>query len=90
MRFTVTWIPAAEENLADIWMRAADRQAVTSAAQTIDILLANDPQTRGNPRFDTVRMLTVPPLGVDFEVIEDDRLVYVLSAWETSTGTAGP
>jgi hypothetical protein len=29
-----------------------------------------DPEKRGKHRFDTVRSLAVPPLGVDFEVVE--------------------
>jgi plasmid stabilization system protein ParE len=86
MSFTVSWTPAAQQDLAAVWMAAADRNAVTSAAHTVDALLAVSPETRGNLRFDTVRTLTVPPLGVDFEVVEPDRIVYVLTAWDTTKG----
>jgi hypothetical protein len=77
MRFTVSWTPTAEQDLATVWMDADDRNAVTSSADTIDRLLAVDPESRGEARFDTVRTLSIPPLGVDFEVIEPDRIVYV-------------
>jgi hypothetical protein len=81
MKFTVTWTSAAEQDLAAIWMAASDPDAVNQATNTIDILLVRDPESRGEPSFDTVRVLTVPPLGVDFEVQEQDRIVFVLSVW---------
>jgi hypothetical protein len=86
MRFTVLWTPAAEQNLAAVWLDADDRDAVTSAANTIDRLLAQDPESHGEARFDTVRTLTVAPLGVDYEVLEGDCIVYVLTVWDSSKG----
>lgn len=81
MRYTVIWTNTAEQDLAALWMAALDRNAVTSAANVVDQLLAEDPDTRGHARFDTVRSLVLAPLGVDFEILELDRIVYVLSAW---------
>ncbi len=81
MMFTVVWTPAAEQNLAALWLQASDRNMLAMASNTIDALLRQDPQTRGDPCFDTVRELIIPPLGVDFDVQEPDRMVYVLSAW---------
>jgi hypothetical protein len=75
------WTPAAEQELAAIWMEAADRDTITSAANTIDDLLKADPQLRGESRQGDVRILFALPLGVDFEVSEPDRTVYVLSVW---------
>ena len=86
MRFTVSWTPTAQQNLAAVWMAADDKAAITSAANTIDVLLAADPESRGELRFDTVRSLSVPPLGVDYEIVEADRIVYVLTAWDTTKG----
>jgi hypothetical protein len=60
------------------------RNAIRSAADTIDRLLARDPEAIGESRFDTVRTLAVPPLGVDYEVVVQDRLVYVLSIWKSA------
>jgi hypothetical protein len=88
MRYTVLWTPAAEQNLAAVWVDADDRNALTSAANTIDRLLAIDPESRGELRFDTVRTFSVPPLGVDFEIVEQDRVVWVLSVWDTSKSEA--
>jgi len=44
--------------------------------------LAIDPDQRGVPNYDTERKLHSPRLAVDFEVIEDDRIVYVLTVWD--------
>jgi plasmid stabilization system protein ParE len=84
MKYTVILTPAAEQDLARVWMNASDRNAVTAASHLIDRLLANDPEKQGAPRFDTVRTMSIPPLGVDYEIVEDDRIVYVLTVWDTS------
>jgi hypothetical protein len=81
VRYTVLYRPSAEQHLAAVWMAAPDRDAVRSAANTIDDLLSEDPDQRGESRYENVRILFVPPLGVDFEVNEQDRIVYVLSVW---------
>jgi plasmid stabilization system protein ParE len=81
MNYSVVWKPSAKDELADIWLSAANRNAVTQAAHAIDVVLRLDPETRGTINFDTVRTLALPPLAVDFEVIEADRIVWVLSAW---------
>jgi hypothetical protein len=47
MRFTVTWHPSAERELAENWLKATDRRAVADAANTIDQLLASDPLNHG-------------------------------------------
>ena len=46
-------------------MAATDRNAVTRASNTIDDELANDPDRKGDLRFDTVRSLIIDPLGVE-------------------------
>jgi hypothetical protein len=87
MRFRVSWTPLAEQDLAAVWLNADDRNAVTRAATAIDQLLADDPETRGEPLFDTVRTVCLDPLGVHFEVVDADLIVYVLTAWDTTKGT---
>jgi hypothetical protein len=82
MNYTVQWTPTAEQDLAAVWIAAADRDVITSTANIIDALLHRDPERLGEVLFDTVRTMAVPPLGVEFEVIEEDRIVYVLSVWQ--------
>ncbi len=81
MRYTVLWRPSAEQDLAEIWMKAADRQAVASAADRIDRLLAQDPVSQGESRSGDIRVLLVEPLGVYFDVEADDRRVWVFAVW---------
>ena len=84
MRYTVLWTPAAEQDLARIWTDAEDRAAIASAADTIDVLLRDDPHLRGESRSGQLRILFVPPLGVDFEVLHEDRNVRTLTVWKVT------
>jgi hypothetical protein len=77
-RYTVVWSPQAEGRLAQLWTDAANRQAVSDAANAIDAQLAVDPLTKGNPLKEGLRTLDIPPLRVLFEVHELDRLVRVV------------
>jgi hypothetical protein len=53
------------------------------AAANIDAELRDDPETKGESRRVGVRVLISRPLAVEFEVISEDRTVYVLAAWTT-------
>ena len=81
MRFTVVWRPVAEQRLADIWIAAPDRGAVTKAASRIDTWLAKDPLLVGEARESATRILVEPPLAIYFDVSEPDRLVTVWAVW---------
>ena len=77
MRYTVTWVPAAQDELARIWMNAADRNQITRAAALIDRILGSDPTRRAVPEGDEYR-LVVRPLAVLFSFSPDDCLARVL------------
>src|SRR5438045_2852927 len=47
MKFTVVNAPIADQQLADIWLKATDRQAVADAFDRIESSLKNDPQLQG-------------------------------------------
>jgi hypothetical protein len=79
MIFTVTYKPSADQELADIWLKSADRQAVTVAANRIDFLLRTNPHQQGESRDSSVRVFVERPLAVQFEIHDDDRLVEVLT-----------
>ena len=81
MTFTVVWRPEAERALADLWAAANDRQAVADAANAIDILLRAEPSQVGESRVVNIRILTVFPLSVYYDVHEADRLVAVWAVW---------
>lgn len=80
MRFTVTWHPSAVQELAQIWLDAADRDTVTQATNAIDHALADDPQDKGE-EFYGDRLFVVLPLAVTFTVQDADRIVRVLQVW---------
>jgi hypothetical protein len=78
-RYTVTWLKGTQNHLAQIWVDAADKQAVQQAGDAIDADLAFDAERKGIPVAEGLRSLYVPPLHVLFTVREPDRLVEVVS-----------
>jgi mRNA-degrading endonuclease RelE of RelBE toxin-antitoxin system len=86
MNYTVLWTPSAERDLTELWLRATDRGAVRSAADTLDSLLRIDPHLRGESRYESVRIVHADPLGVDIDVDEGNRTVWVLRVWRYARG----
>jgi hypothetical protein len=78
MRYTVLTKPTAKADLASLWAGAPDRSDVTAAANRIDVLLQTDPETRGESRSRSDRILVAPPLAITLEVKEPDRVVWML------------
>jgi len=85
MRYSVDWLPAAEEELASLWLNAPDRNAITRAAHAIDLRLQDEPEEAGESRPDGRRIVFAPPLGVIFRVIPGGRLVQVVHVWQFGT-----
>jgi hypothetical protein len=82
MNYVVDWMPAAESDLAAVWVAADDQDAVAEAAEWIDRRLGRAPLTFGESQDSSVhRVGHYPPLGVEFEVIEDDKRVLVQAVW---------
>jgi len=82
MNYTVTWSEFAEPELAIVWMDAPDRTAVTLAAAEADRLLAESPFQVGRPHGSSVcRLARHGPLGIIFDIIEDDKKVIVQTCW---------
>ncbi len=82
MTYTVVWVPAAEQELAELWINTARRREVTEAAGAIDLRLQAAPAEEGESRAHGRRILLVPPPGVTFEVLLKDRIVRVLDVWQ--------
>jgi len=83
MTFTVLWAPAAEDELAAIWLASENRVRITAMAAVIDGLLRTDPEGRGESRSHGRRILLHGGLAVMYEVCAEDRTVRVLTAWPT-------
>lgn len=76
--FIANWLPSAINELAMIWITAADRGAVNRAANEIDRLLRIQWQTIGAPAGANF-VFIVPPLKVTYRVSPDDYTVWVLA-----------
>ena len=80
MRFTVIWSQFAQDQLADLWVNASDRNAITAAQHRIDQLLLIDADTQGIPFFGG-RLLLVAPLHVLFTINLMDMQVEIYDVW---------
>ena len=82
MYYEVIWTRAAENDLAAIWLATLDQAAMTAVAARLEELLADRPLRLGNARTSSVhRVAYLAPLGVEFQVIEDDKRVIVQAAF---------
>ncbi len=79
MSYNVIWEAPALNTLATIWIRAANRQAVTAAQARIDHLLAANPLGNGIPVSEGLYAIEIGPLRALFEVIEASKSVKVVS-----------
>jgi mRNA-degrading endonuclease RelE of RelBE toxin-antitoxin system len=77
MKWTVTWTPEAEEELTNIWLKAANRDRVSRASDIIETELKHDADKKGTLKKGR-RVLHYSPLAVAYEVIPDDCLVRVV------------
>ena len=83
MRYTVVLEPSAERDLAEVWMRSRLKHAINQAVDRIDSELSSRPQDCGESREHDRRAFYVWPLGVSYIIQEDDRLVRIISVWQT-------
>ena len=72
--------------LCAMTITAPSTNAVTAASHAIDLALAASPHTAGTLVFDTVYECTRLPLAVEYEVIDADRRVFVLTVWDVARG----
>jgi hypothetical protein len=78
MNYRVEWTEEAENDLAAFQIAAEDQSVVTRASEWLDRRLALDPRNFGEEWISvTHRIAARDPIGVEFEVIEDDKLVLV-------------
>jgi plasmid stabilization system protein ParE len=77
-RYTVVWSGDALDELAELWISARDRNAVSTAAHAIEAELSRDATTKGVEVAEGLRVCFSPPLRIFFTVDEGDRLVEVV------------
>jgi mRNA-degrading endonuclease RelE of RelBE toxin-antitoxin system len=85
MKYTVDWLPAAEQELTELWLSAADRDAITRASHRMDQRLRADPQNEGESRADGRRILFDAPLGIIYRVLANEHRVVVSHVWKFRT-----
>lgn len=84
MTYDVVWGPLPLNQLARIWTAALDRNAITRAAAVLDRALLLHPLRVGQPLDSSVHRIAYhPPLGIEYEVIEDDKRVIVQAVFST-------
>ena len=82
MMYDVAWEPRAIDRLTEIWLVTDDRASVNRAAFELDGILAQRPLRFGESRSSSVhRTAFVPPLGIEYTVVEDDKKVSILWVW---------
>jgi mRNA-degrading endonuclease RelE of RelBE toxin-antitoxin system len=77
MNYTVVWKPAADDQLSELWLNSANRDAIAHSAHEIDAQLGEKPLDVGESREGDYRILCILPLVVAYRVSEEDRLVTV-------------
>jgi len=78
MNYRVDWSPRAEQMLAAVRLDSYDREGVADDAALVDERLGRAPLSFGESRTSSVhRVGYLENLGVEFEVIEDDKHVLV-------------
>ena len=78
MKYDVVWLTAAEQDLAEIWMRSSDREAVTLAAYRIEAFLRSRATAFEKAEPKARRFVAAEPLVVEFQVSAADRRVTVI------------
>jgi hypothetical protein len=78
MRYTLVWIPDADDELARIWTAAIDKRAVADATNEIERTLKRSPLSVGVEYDDDDRCLVISPLEVIYTVSPGDPMVRIL------------
>jgi hypothetical protein len=74
VNYRVIWPRGSLNHLAAVWLTTPDRDAVTGASHRIEQQLATDPFACGFARDSSVNRTIVDfPLGIEYEIIEDDK-----------------
>ena len=77
-RYTVTWQREAEGELVELWIAAADRDAIAAAVQAVDLALSSDAELKGDAVAEGLRSVNAPPLRVLFVARQEDRVAEIV------------
>ncbi len=57
MKWTVTYLPSADDQLAELWLESSDRNGIARSSNAIARQLADDPLMAGDSREGELRIL---------------------------------
>jgi mRNA-degrading endonuclease RelE of RelBE toxin-antitoxin system len=77
--YRIAYRRRAKEKLADVWMNAADPNAVTAAINEVEDKLHRDPLTTGVSRPGGYRLVIEGPIGVLYRVDPQQKRVIIIS-----------
>lgn len=80
MNYTIIWLESTLADLARYYVPlwgTPDGAAVTAAMARIDARLSGNPSGEGESRAGLTRILIEPPLWIEFEVHDEQRVVIV-------------
>ena len=81
MSYNVIWLPAAEDELAELWLDASLRAAITRASNDLDKQLRRDAPNAGESRSQDFRIVFELPLVASVWVQPGGREVRVMHVW---------
>jgi plasmid stabilization system protein ParE len=79
MNYRVVWRRRAESQLAALWLRAANKDAVAGYAEQVERILQRNPADQGESRAGNVRIWFHRPISVLYEIDEGDKRVTVMA-----------
>ena len=78
MNYTVHWDLHAVEQMFRVWISTEDVTAAATATNQINSLLASDPEPPDSREHEGIRLLTVGPMRIAYEVHHHERRVAIL------------
>ena len=82
MNYSIIWSGDAVSGLAEVWIASANRYEIALLTELFDRSVEINPFRVGLPAKSSVsRVAIVPPLGLSFDIVEDDKKVIVQSCW---------
>jgi len=84
VNYTVAWSEDALNQLTTVWLAAVNQLAVTQAAHRLEEALVQQPYIGRRRNSSVNRAAADVPLGIDFEIIEDDKKVRIIRVWSVS------
>ena len=78
VRYHIVWEPKVLDELALVWMSAANRNVISGAADAIKNALRLSPRSKGTDLGDGLYSFAIDPLYVLLEVVDEDNFVRIL------------